>query len=135
MMTHAWSNFKSNININYDQYNRSAIAVLAGVSQSHGLDHMMIFDFSVNNEKFKIFLDELRAKFFFDDICIYMDNLTVHTSKVIKERMDELGFAYVYSPVYSPQFNGVEEVFAMAKREIKRRRLQAIIDNEDVNLN
>ena len=49
--------------------------------------------------------------------------------------MDELGFAYVYSPVYSPQFNGVEEVFAMAKREIKRRRLQAIIDNEDVNLN
>ena len=63
---------------------------------------MMLFDFSVNNEKFKIFLDELRAKYFFDDLCIYMDNLTVHTSKAIKERMNELGFAYVYSPVYSP---------------------------------
>ena len=84
---------------------------------------MMMFDSSVNNEKFKIYLDELRAKYFFDDICIYMDNLTVHTSKVIKERMDELGFAYVYNPVYSPEFNGVEEVFSMAKREIKGRRL------------
>ena len=54
---------------------------------------MMMFDSSVNNEKFKIYLDELRAKYFFDDICIYMDNLTVHTSNVIKERMDELVFA------------------------------------------
>ena len=88
----------------------------------------MMFDSSVNNEKFKIYLDELRAKYFFDDICIYMDNLSVHSSKKIKERMDELGFAYIYSPVYSPEFNGVEEVFAMAKREIKGRRLQAIMD-------
>ena len=51
--THAWSNFKSNINVTYNQYNRTAVACLAGVSVTHGLDHLMLFDSSVNNEKFK----------------------------------------------------------------------------------
>ena len=75
----------------------------------------MLFDDSVNIDKFKVFLDELRSKYFFDDICIYMDNLSVHISRVIKERLDELGFAYVYGPPYSPDFNGVESVFSIVK--------------------
>ena len=62
----------------------------------------MLFDSSVTIAKFKVFLDELRAKYFYDDICLYMDNLTVHISNKIKERMDELSIAYVYSPIYSP---------------------------------
>ena len=60
-------------------------------------------------------LDELRAKYFFDDICIYLDNLSVHVSKEMKERMDELSIAYVYSPIYSPDLNPVEYVFSMVK--------------------
>ena len=75
----------------------------------------MLFDDSVNIDKFKVFLDELRSKYFFDDICIYMDNLSVHISRVIKDRLDELGFAYVYGPPYSPDFNGVESVFSIVK--------------------
>ena len=41
---------------------------------------MMSFSKSVNREKFKVYLDELRARHFFDDICIVMDNLAVHHS-------------------------------------------------------
>ena len=94
----------------------------------------MLFDKSVNIDKFKLFLPELRQKYLFDDLCLYMDNLSVHISNKIKSRMDELGFAYVFSPVYSPEFNGIEEVFAMAKKIIKAKRLQAIMNNEEVNL-
>ena len=86
----------------------------------------MMFDYSINKEKFKIFLDELRSKNFYDDLCLYMDNLSVHTSKEIKTRMDELGIAYIYSPVYSPEFNPIETIFALAKRKIKNERLKAI---------
>jgi len=75
----------------------------------------MLFDFSVNMTKFKVYLDELRARYFFDDICIYLDNLSVHRSNAIKERMDELSIAYVFSPIYSPDLNPVEYVFSMAK--------------------
>ena len=48
--------------------------------------------------------------------------------------MDELGFAYVFSPIYSPQFNGVEEVFAIAKKIIKDKRLDAIVNRKEFDL-
>ena len=75
----------------------------------------MLFDDSVNIEKFLIYIEELRARYFFDDLCLYMDNLSVHISKIVKYRLDELGIAYVYGPPYSPDFNGVESVFSIVK--------------------
>ena len=79
----------------------------------------MLFDFSVDKLKFKVFLDELRARYFMDDICIYFDNLSVHKSNEVKERMDELSIAYIFSPIYSPDYNPIEYVFSIAKKEIK----------------
>ena len=40
----------------------------------------MNFKSSVNIAKFKTFLDELRARYPFDNILIVMDNLAVHKS-------------------------------------------------------
>ena len=91
----------------------------------------MIFDSSVTINKFKVFLDELRRKYFYDDLCIFMDRLSVHISKKIIERMDELGIAYIYNSIYSPQFNGVEEYFSIAKKIVKDRRLDSIINNKE----
>ena len=48
--------------------------------------------------------------------------------------MDELSIAYVFSPIYSPDYNPVEYVFSFAKREIKERRLKAILNGEKVDL-
>ena len=93
-----------------------AIAVLAAVSREKGLDHISLFPKSVNKIKFKMFLQDLRDKYPFEDIHLVMDNLSVHKSKESTERMDELGFFYSWTPPYSPQYNGIEECFAMAKR-------------------
>ena len=70
--------------------------------------------------KFKIFLENLRSKYPFDDIMLIMDNLAVHRSREIRERMDELRFAYAWTPAYSPKFNGVEEVINIGKQMIKK---------------
>ena len=48
--------------------------------------------------------------------------------------MEELGIAYIFSPIYSPDYNPVEYVFSIAKREIKERRLKAIINEEEIDL-
>ena len=48
--------------------------------------------------------------------------------------MDELSIAYVYSPTYSPDLNPVEYIFSYAKQEIKKARLRAILNEEDINL-
>ena len=83
----------------------------------------MTFEKSVNISKMKIYIEELRARYFFDDLCIYMDNLAVHRSNIIRERLDELGIAYVYSPPYSPDLNPIETVFSFVKSNIKKKRM------------
>ena len=87
---------------------------------------MMTFEKSVNIEKFKVWLDELRARHFFDDICVVLDNLRVHHSNAVVERMDELGIEYIYTPAYSPDSNPIESVFSMFKNKLKRERMKAI---------
>ena len=104
--------------------------MLAGVSKEIGVDLVMTFKNSVDIPKFKIYLEELRARYFFDDICIYMDNLSVHRSLAVRERLDELSIAYIYSPPYSPDFNGIESVFSIFKNKLKKQRLQAILNQQ-----
>ena len=63
-----------------------------------------------------------------------MDNLAIHRNGEIKQLMDHLGFHYAYTPVTSPQFNGVEEVISAGKRILKARRIDAILKGKTVNL-
>ena len=84
---------------------------------------MMCFKDLINVSKFKIFIDELRSRYFYDDICVYFDNLSVHRSKLVRERLDELSIPYIFNPPYSPEFNGIESVFPIAKAQIKRIRM------------
>lgn len=126
--THEYSRKNSSIQIDRKQYSHKSIAVLAGISASCGLDLMMTFDRSVDVRKFLVFLDALRRKFFFDDLCIYLDNLSVHRSNAVKKRLEELSIKCVFNPVYSPDYNPIENIFSNASRFIKRRRLEAVMN-------
>ena len=86
----------------------------------------MQFPKSVNIPKFKVFLDELRILNPFDNMLIIMDNLKVHKNQYSVERMNELGFRWAWTPRYSPQYNGIEEVWSMSKSYVKKKRLNAI---------
>ena len=79
-----------------------AKAVIIAVSREYGTDYVEVYENSINKNKFKIFLNNLRQKYLFDDILLVMDNLSLHKGKDTKRRMDELGFLYTWTPVYSP---------------------------------
>ena len=128
--THEWSRKNQNYEMDMKSYAKESVAVLAGVSKECGLDLLETYPKSVNTTKFKLYLQDLRDKYFFADLCLFMDNLSVHTCKAAKERMDELGIAYVYSPPYSPDYNPIESVFSMAKRELKSKRLKAVLQGQ-----
>ena len=49
--------------------------------------------------------------------------------------MNELGFMYTYTPAYSPQYNGIEEVINIGKQMVKKERLKLILKNENEDLN
>ena len=75
----------------------------------------MLFPKSVNVDKFKEYLLRLKEKNGDDKICIFMDNLSAHTSNKSKDAMRELGFRYIYNVAYSPDFNPIEFVFSKVK--------------------
>jgi transposase len=126
MPTLEWSAVNTRYKVDLSQYGNVSIAVLAGVSQERGVDLAMIFPKSVNIPKFKVWLEELRARHLFDDICIVMDNLAVHHSREVVQRMDELGFEYVFTPAYSPDLNPIEFVFSFFKGQLKKDRFRSI---------
>ena len=63
-----------------------------------------------------------------------MDNLSVHRSKVVKQRLEELSIKCVFNSVYSPDFNPIENIFSVASHMIKRKRLDAIMVGVKLNL-
>ena len=44
------------------------------------MDLVMLFNRSIDRDKFRVFLQEIRDRYPFDDIALYMDNLRVHSS-------------------------------------------------------
>ena len=48
--------------------------------------------------------------------------------------MNDLGFRYTFTPRYSPEYNGIEEVFSISKNYIKNKRLNAILNQKEMNL-
>ena len=93
------------------------------ISGEKGIELVDIHKKSITKRKFMTFLDRLRQLNIFDNVTLMMDNLSFHKSGDMKERMTELGFQYTYTPVYSPQYNGIEEVIGIGKRAVKKRRL------------
>ena len=132
--THAWTQQRDNIQIDQTKAFKEMSAVVLAISREMGVDYVSIHDKSINKLKFKMFLEGLRAKYPFDDIILQMDNISFHKSWDIKERMDELGFHYTYTPAYSPKYNGIEEVIGIGKRVVKKRRLEMITNNIDTPL-
>ena len=59
-----------------------------------------------------------------------MDNIAVHRSNEVKQRLEELSIPFIFSPPYSPDYNGIESVFSIFKKELKVRRIKSIIEGE-----
>ena len=61
------------------ELNNQTIALVGAVSKEIGVDLAMTFNNSVNIEKFKVFIEELRARYFFDDQVDTCECLTLPT--------------------------------------------------------
>jgi transposase len=62
---------------------------------------------------------------------VLMDNLSVHTSKWVRELIEERGCQLWLLPSYSPDMNPIEEAFSKVKtllRKAKARTLEALFE-------
>ena len=100
------------------------LALLCGISKEKGIEHFRIFEQSVNVEKFIEYVEGVRAANGEEKICLFMDNLSSHTSERSKQAMRDKGIRYIYNVPYSPDYNPIEFVFSIVKRNFKGLRAQ-----------
>ena len=65
----------------------------------NGIEHYSSFPDSINKKKFKIFLEEMREKWPEDHVLLVADNLAVHRSREVKNKLEMLGMKMVFTPV------------------------------------
>jgi len=73
-------------------------------------------------------LDGLRRQHFADDIALFLDQLSVHRSKVVQERMEELGIHCIFNAAYNCNAMPCENIFAFAKKKFRERRLNWVLN-------
>lgn len=51
---------------------------------------------------------------------LIMDNALIHTSKLIREVIEDRGYNCIYLPPYSPELNPIEQFWSVVKSAVKR---------------
>ena len=97
-----WARPKENIRVDLAKLEEPTLAMLAGISAENGLEYFQIFHKSVDVPKFGEWLKSLRNTCETDKVCLFMDQLSAHTSDKTKKAMRELGFRWIYNVAYSP---------------------------------
>ena len=73
--THAWSLPYQPIKVDPNQYSSKAIASIISISEEAGIELIMNFEKSVNNDKFITYLVALRRKYPFYRLAVFLDRL------------------------------------------------------------
>ena len=85
---------------------------------SERIVHFKLMEGSCNSEKFCDFVHEL------PNDCpqhVLMDNVAFHKTKQVQRVMESRGLNPLFVPPYSPQYNPIENVFAVVKGRLRRR--------------
>jgi transposase len=96
-----------------------------------GMGPSMSIEGSSDTESFGLYMRNILAPTLKRGQIVLMDNLSVHTSKWVRELIEERGCKLWLLPSYSPDMNPIEEAFSKVKNLIRKaeaRTLQALFE-------
>ena len=96
-----------------------------------GMGPSMSIEGSSDTESFSLYMSNILAPSLKRGQIVLMDNLSVHTSKWVRELIEERGCELWLLPSYSPDMNPIEEAFSKVKillRKAKARTLEALFE-------
>ena len=99
-----------------------------------GLEYYGVYENCVNQHVFAEYLDELYVANKHHKIAVMMDNFSAHKTNLIKQKMDELDIESIYNVPYQPDFNPTEACFSKIKNYYKRKKLNLLVNEEELNL-
>jgi transposase len=101
-MTHAYSAKGTNVCVAEVASSVQALAVVAGISLDKGLETFHIEPRSINSQSFISFLNSLLEINSGQAIALFLDNCTVHHSKLVSSFVKENDINLIFNVPYSP---------------------------------
>ena len=83
---------------------------------------------------FADFLDNLFVANSHHKIACFMDNASFHKTTMIKMKLHELEIEPIYSIPYQPDYNPTEACFSKIKNHYKRKKLNTILNEGEIDL-
>ena len=100
--------------------NRGKNTTLLAAMTQEGLLASMTVEGAANTEVFLTYLDNVLCPALRPGQVVVLDNLCVHKSVAVAERIEAAGCRLLFLPTYSPDFNLIEGVFAKLKSYLRR---------------
>jgi len=125
----AWSGKGTNIEVADKRQYVKTQALIAGISEEGGVEGFMVKKKSIKTAEYIEFLNLIKTANKDSQVVIFADNLSVHKTKKSREALTELGFECIYNVPYSPEFNGIELLWAAVKRQYKKKVHQKMTSN------
>lgn len=107
-----------------------AVWAVAFVARDKGLVHMATYTGDLNGEKFTEFATEAQRKIGNQRYALFLDGAPYYRSYLLKAQLDASSSNRIMNVPYSPQFNAIEGCFGIVKNHFKRKRLNAMMNNE-----
>ena len=78
---------RDHLRITQTLVNQPVYALIFAISEEKGIEYSEVFEKSVNKEKFTEYVLDLRRFNQFDRIAVFLDNMSVHKSNVVKDKL------------------------------------------------
>lgn len=133
---YGWAKSNKRINEGIKDVRFERQSILSTIGES-GVRAPFVFEGTLNKEIFADYLRFQLAPALGKDDVLVLDNCSVHTSKLVRETIEELGLNVIFLPPYSPDFNPIELMWAYVKnilRKLKARTYDALISAIDIAL-
>ena len=107
---------------------------IATVSREEGRGLVHIHDQAIKPDTFAMYIKSVSRLFDRKAFVLVMDNLWVHKDAQILALYHQLKITPIFNVGYAPDFNPIESVFSIVKREYCKRRLHHIANNQPFDL-
>jgi len=106
----------------------SVIAALNGKD----INAPMMYSDTMNGELFMHWLENFLVPSLKKGQVVIIDNASLHKVRLVKETIEEAGCSLMYLPPYSPDFNPIENYWAVMKSHIRKIRNKFTDINEAI---
>lgn len=107
------------LRMGYPHGHRKTTTLVAGLRRT-GMVAPMVMDGPINGDWFETYIERLLVPTLTPGDVVFMDNLSSHKRRSVREKIEAAGARLLFLPPYSPDFNPIEMAFARLKTLLRK---------------